>query len=273
MPATEAQIRANQANSAKSCGPRTPEGKMASRANAVTHGLTATVVLPQREAAEVERRFLSFCEELQPSGDVGMSLVRVIASMSVRVERGAAIETSMLTERVRLVEAEFVAPEGVSETEAATLRHEAVKRAMFDDSKQAILMRKYETAALRAFFKALHELRLLDKKAKAVRGANAQAELASILPPDLSSLSDEDFEELYQKSIASATQGPVNRPKAELASILPPDLSSLSDEEFEELYQKSIASAPQRPAKRPKSADFERLRSRVDVPISAGKRR
>jgi hypothetical protein len=234
MPATEAQIRANQANSAKSCGPRTPEGKMVSRANAVTHGLTASVVLPEREAAEVERRFLSFCEELQPAGDVGMSLVRVLASMSVRVERGAAVETAMLAERIRRVEAEFVAPEGVSEAEAATLRHEAVKRAMFDDSKQAVLMRKYETASLRAFFKALHELRLLDKKAKAVRVATVEAELASILPPDMSEMSDEDFEELYQKSLARA---------------------------------------PQRPAQRPKSADLERLRSRVDVPFSVGKPR
>jgi hypothetical protein len=234
MPATEAQIRANRSNAQRSTGPKTPQGKEVSRGNALTHGLTATVVLPQREAAEVERRFLSFCEELQPAGDVGISLVRVVALMSIRAERCAAIETTMLTERVHRVEAEFVVPEGVSEAEAATLRHEAVKRAMFDDSKEAILMRKYEAASLRAFFKGLNELRLLEKKAKAVHIAKVDAELASIVPAGL---------------------------------------SDMSDDEFEELYQKTMANAPQRPVNRVEPVDFKRLRDRVDVPISVGKRR
>ena len=60
MPATEAQIRANQAN-ARLGGPKTEAGKARSRANSYKHGLTgAGVVLPIEESAEVERRFLVF---------------------------------------------------------------------------------------------------------------------------------------------------------------------------------------------------------------------
>jgi hypothetical protein len=56
MPAIEAQIAANQANSLKSCGPRTPEGLRASGANSLEHGLPARKLIPRREAEEIERR-------------------------------------------------------------------------------------------------------------------------------------------------------------------------------------------------------------------------
>ena len=53
MPATEAQILANRKNAANSTGPKTPEGKLASRANAVSHGLTARIVFPTPPFAPV----------------------------------------------------------------------------------------------------------------------------------------------------------------------------------------------------------------------------
>ena len=99
--ATEAQIRANQRNAQKSTGPATLEGKAASRANAYKHGLTATVVLPEVEAAEVKRRYESFVKELKPSGEVGLSLALHAARMSVRMERCANHETMMMIAKVR----------------------------------------------------------------------------------------------------------------------------------------------------------------------------
>ena len=156
MPASEAQILANRRNASLSTGPVTQEGKERSRANAYKHGLTgAGTVLPEREAAEVERRAVAFQAELQAPGEVGQALVRRAAVLSVRMERCVEHENVVLTERVRLAEAEFVAPEGVDPAEAARLRTMAGKRAMFDPSQEATLARQYEMAAERGFFRAL----------------------------------------------------------------------------------------------------------------------
>jgi hypothetical protein len=153
-----------------------PEGKAASRGNSLKHGLTgAGVVLPNEDAAEVERRFAAFQDELKPSGEVGKALVRRAAVCSVRMDRGVEQETAALSERVRKAEVEFVPPEGASPEEADRLRAEAGRRAMFDPSKEATLARKYEAAAERGFFRALKELRQLEKQAKAAEPA-AQVE-------------------------------------------------------------------------------------------------
>ena len=92
MPTSEAKIASNRANAQKSTGPRTEAGKNASRANGYKHGMTATVVFPQVEAVEVDRRTEAFAEELNPTGEVGVCLVRVAAIMSARVERSTAEE-------------------------------------------------------------------------------------------------------------------------------------------------------------------------------------
>jgi len=147
MPASEAQIRSNRENSKKSTGPVTEEGKNASRANALKHRLTATKVLPEREAAEVQRRYRTYCAELNPSGEVGYALILRAATLSARMERCVEYETAILTERVRRAEADFVPPEGVDDAEAMRLRQEAGKRALFDPSKEADRARKYEAAA------------------------------------------------------------------------------------------------------------------------------
>ena len=47
MHCSEARIAANRANARKSTGPKTPEGKAISRANALKHGLCANVVVPE----------------------------------------------------------------------------------------------------------------------------------------------------------------------------------------------------------------------------------
>ena len=170
MPASEAQVAANRANSLKSCGPRTAEGKARSRGNALKHGLTGEgVVLPNEDAAEVERRLVAFEDELNPSGEVGRALVRRAALMSVRMDRCVSQETAALSDRVRRADAEFVAPEGLDPVQVERLRAEAKARALFDPSKEATLARKYEAAAERGFFRALKELRQLEKQAKAVK--------------------------------------------------------------------------------------------------------
>jgi hypothetical protein len=238
MPASEAQIRANQANAARSTGPKTPEGKEASSANALKHGLTARKLIPEQEAAEVERRYIAFCEELQPTGELGIALVRLAATMSVRTERCFGHENAMLMDRVRRAEAEFVPPEGVDEATAAQLRFEVCKRAMFDPSKEATLARRYEAAAQRGFFRALTELLRVEKAAKAAEEAGFEEKLGSFLPPGF---------------------------KAELGAM--------SDEEFDKFYAQMTAKVEVPPSNRVNPADFSGLGGRVDVPFSIGKPR
>ncbi len=168
MPASEARINANQRNAQHSTGPKTPEGKERSRANALKHGLTgAGVVLPEADAAEVERKAAAYVQELNASGEVGHDIARRAALNAVRMDRAADQQTAALSERIRQIEAEFVAPEGVSAEEAALFRAEAVRRAMFDTSREATLVRRYEAAAERNYFRCLRELRQLQRAAKA----------------------------------------------------------------------------------------------------------
>ena len=198
MPATEAQILANRKNAANSTGPKTPEGKLASRANAVTHGLTARIVFPQREAAEVDRRAEAFAQELRPSGEVGLALTRHAARMSVRMERCAEHENAATVERVRQALDEFTPPEGVDDpAEVGKLRGEVERRALFDASKEATLARKYEAAAERGFFRALKELRLLERRHKAAESAEFEETLGSILPGEMT---DDEFDRLCEES-------------------------------------------------------------------------
>ena len=201
MPATEAQIRANRENAARSTGPSTPEGKNASRGNALKHGLTATLLFPEHEGVEIQRRTIAFVEELDPSGEVGVVLARHAARMSVRMERCSEHEKAVLTGRVRQALDEFVPPEGVTDAAIlARLRSEVERRALFDDSKTASLARKYEAAAERGFFRALKELRLHEKRVKAAEAEAIETKLGSFLP---GAMTDEEFDARYAEAMAT----------------------------------------------------------------------
>jgi hypothetical protein len=180
MPASEAQIRANQQNAAQSTGPKTEAGKERSRRNSLKHGMTGEgVVLPEADAAEVARRSETFADELMAIGDVGRALARRAALHSVRMERGADQQAAALTARIRQVEADFVASEGIDEAEADKLREEAVRIAMFDPSKEATLARQYEASAERGFYKALKQLRQMELQAEALIKADDEANAAA----------------------------------------------------------------------------------------------
>ena len=71
MPTSEARILANRANSLKSTGPTSVEGRRISARNSLKHGMAGRgVVLPDSDAAEVERRNEVLQAELAPaSGD------------------------------------------------------------------------------------------------------------------------------------------------------------------------------------------------------------
>ena len=102
MPTSEARINANRINAQMSTGPRTTEGKERSRANGLKHGLTgAGIVLLEEDASEVELRAKALMAELDPRSTLGKILVGQLATLSVRMERGAKREEEALAGRVR----------------------------------------------------------------------------------------------------------------------------------------------------------------------------
>jgi hypothetical protein len=209
MPASEAQIQANRANSAKSSGPKSTQGKQASRANSYKHGLTGEgAVLPELEAAEVDRRAEALFNEYRPSGELGAALVHQVALMSVRMEMCAKHLNRTTTARVRQALAEYDVPEGISEAEFERLRLEMTDRVLFDTSKEGILARKYAAAAERSFFRALKELRQLAKEAKAKHDAETDQIMASILS---SGSSGDVFEKMHADAMKKNQRKPAGR--------------------------------------------------------------
>ncbi len=86
MPASEARIRASKANSLKSKGPSTPEGKNRSRANAVKHGLCSEVVGIEDPEA-VRARAEALAGPLPAAGTFEGWLAGQIATISLQIER------------------------------------------------------------------------------------------------------------------------------------------------------------------------------------------
>jgi hypothetical protein len=78
-----------------------------SRRNALKHGLTATVVLPDDAAKEVERRDETLQHEMRPSGLLSAILIRRFAFLSVRLELCERHDAAGRAARVRHAEARF----------------------------------------------------------------------------------------------------------------------------------------------------------------------
>jgi hypothetical protein len=132
-----AQIAANRANALHSTGPRTEEGKAKTSRNATRHGLCAGIALMADESeakAEFEQLHADLREEHQPVGPTEDILVYKMAENFFAANRAQVL----LAERLDFND------------------HE-------DDSKQVSLMLRYHTTADRGFYRALNELRKLQK--------------------------------------------------------------------------------------------------------------
>ena len=99
---SEKQKAANQRNSEKSTGPRTPEGKRNSKYNAYKHGMTArSVLLPGEKAEDLAAHQQHFIDSFQPRHAVELAIVERMALdiwRADRAERGAGVR---IAERLR----------------------------------------------------------------------------------------------------------------------------------------------------------------------------
>src|SRR4029450_566738 len=65
--ASPAQINANRANALKSPGPRSAEGKSASRFNALKHGIdAASIVIPGEDPADYDALVVAYHRDFRP---------------------------------------------------------------------------------------------------------------------------------------------------------------------------------------------------------------
>ena len=89
--ASEAQILANRKNAQKSTGPTTEAGKRRSRANALKHGLCASVVVPE-SADLIKARALEMFDSLAPQDEFQTWITNRVALLTIRVDRSERME-------------------------------------------------------------------------------------------------------------------------------------------------------------------------------------
>ncbi len=132
--ATPAQIAANQANSQKSTGPKTPEGKTKSSRNRLSWGFNSnTIVIPGEDPNELRLLLEDFMAEYQPATVTEQVLVEKMAQnhwLSLRAFRLQG--ETFLTQKLRCEES------GIP--------------------KNLGLLIRYQTSAERAFHRAHNEL-------------------------------------------------------------------------------------------------------------------
>jgi hypothetical protein len=90
------QIEANRRNALKSTGPKSQEGKHASRCNALRHGVTAETVIGALEDAEDYKAFeAAIAADYDAQSAVERELVLRLASLLWRLRRAMTMEAGL----------------------------------------------------------------------------------------------------------------------------------------------------------------------------------
>jgi hypothetical protein len=176
--ATPAQIAANRANARKSTGPRSAEGKSASRFNALKHGIdAAAIVIPGEDPADYDSLAADYHRDFRPQSP----------SELFHVE--AMLRADWQTRRLQRVEADLY------RTVLAESPGASVAAALLSDSPAAKLLARVQrqlTAFERAWYRANSELRRARRQAEADSGQSLDNHLdflcAKPAPGELASL-------------------------------------------------------------------------------------
>ena len=176
--ATERQTQANRRNAARSTGPRTAEGKRASRLNATKHGLFSegafVPTLDRREDWEQFRGGL--LASLQPVGVLEALLVEQVIAAAWRLARVVRIDRDMMDVEQRwsnLVSGGPLAPPGGRSSEdaedsAPRLSSGPVRLPSVEKFSHIV---RYEAHLHRQFMQCLHELQRVQAHRLGAAGA------------------------------------------------------------------------------------------------------
>lgn len=97
-PASPLQLAANRANALLSTGPRTPEGRLASSANALSHGLTSRhALLPGESIEEYESHHQAYQEQYRPRNPIALQMITELADIQWRLLRVPAFEAQLFS--------------------------------------------------------------------------------------------------------------------------------------------------------------------------------
>jgi hypothetical protein len=144
--ATRAQV--NRDNAKNSTGPRTEEGKNASRLNALNHGLASSqVVLPHESREDYEKMKAAFEEAHDAGSDFERELLNRMIDAWWRLQRAWRVETQFLAQREEAIANQADGPQG-----------DAALAMMFSDPKEMSRFRlfmRYLASAERAWYRAV----------------------------------------------------------------------------------------------------------------------
>ena len=154
---TQSQIHANRANARLSTGPRTPEGKAHSAANATKHGLTGRFrVLDSENQQEFDELLSQYLDTFQPANTHESFLVEQMVQARWKLERANRLEAlliAQLTERRHEDDADSMLVNGYREHTLTALaniqRHAAaLQRTAFRAQDQLLALRKHAAKAV-----------------------------------------------------------------------------------------------------------------------------
>ena len=214
---------ANRQNALKSTGPKTPDGKVAVRLNALTHGLLSKeILLPGEDEGALRELAERLTAELQPVGELENLLVDWITSLlwrlrrlgrveagifaheffaelADRAEREARAQESTLSDLMAFADTtigdEAKHREALQRAQEMRVKQDAENTALgrtfardADSANAFAKLSRYETAIERGLYKALHELQRLQA---------ARAAAGSVPPPvavdvDISGIPESD---------------------------------------------------------------------------------
>lgn len=165
--ASQAQIKANRANARKSTGPRTPAGKGRSSQNALKHGLTArSVVLPDEDPQQWQAHFSALLDDVNPKSGLEAQMAGRIALLLWRTQRAARIETEILQNAMRDLNALAAGQGGDIGSLGAAY---ALAQAPLER------LSRHESALVRDLHRALHDLERLQARRRGEQPATPTA--------------------------------------------------------------------------------------------------
>src|SRR5208283_773880 len=98
-PLSEARLAANRANAQKSTGPKTPEGKLRSAANACQHGFAGSnfAVIRLEDPAEIDKFKADLVATYQPVNSQEIFAIESIAIAQQSMRRASRLESGVFT--------------------------------------------------------------------------------------------------------------------------------------------------------------------------------